>query len=459
MDGTVIVADDDRTIRTVLTQALIRAGCKVRATGSASTLWRWIEAGEGDAVVSDVMMPDGNGLELLPQIRRKRPNLPVIIISAQNTVITAIKASEYEAYDYLPKPFDLKTLLSKVSRALTQSNTSDVNTFSDTVERQHLPLIGSSPAMQEVYRIVARVLNTDLNVMITGESGTGKNLLVEILHQHGQAATQSLIVLNVPTMTPQNLEEIFLDENSMPHNATVYLDEISDMSAEAQLVLLNLMQSPDVQAKALRFMSSTQKSLSDLVRGGLFREDLFYRLNVIPIHLPPLRDRVDDISKLTYHFLQKAAVKGMPHKMISAKALEQIRIAAWPGNVRELENFVQQAVVLCAEEEIDEAHVQNVLKQAPKPTSGHFAKSGAKLSSLVEQHLKHYFNVHGDDLPPPGLYNRILRELELPLIALTLSATRGNQIKAAQLLGLNRNTLRKKINDLDIQVTRSKKMM
>lgn len=465
MDGTVLVADDDRTIRTVLTQALTRAGCKVRSTGSASTLWRWIEEGEGNAVVTDVMMPDGNGLEMLPAIKRKRPELPVIVISAQNTVMTAIKSSEAGAYDYLPKPFDLKELLSKVNKALLQTTMPLAQAASSAEKGQGLPLVGSSPAMQDVYRFLARVLNTDLNVMITGESGTGKSLLAKTLHELGHRAHESFVQISAPTATPASLETIILGDEvsdqveTAPVNATLYFDEIGEMTSESQLHLLNLLQSQGVKAKNFRIISSTRQDLVNLVNEGLFREDLFYRLNVMPTTLPPLRDRLDDIAELTQLFLRRAAEQGMPNKRISKEGLEKMRLALWAGNVRELENFTRQLVVLSPYEEISGDNVADMLSQLPKIVSEAEPLRGEKLSSAVEAHIQRYFDQHGDALPPPGLYNRVLKEVELPLIALTLAATRGNQIKAAELLGLNRNTLRKKIGLLDIQVTRTRKMM
>lgn len=336
---------------------------------------------------------------------------------------------------------------------------------SDSETRHDLPLIGSAPLMQEVYRLLARVLNTDLSTMVTGESGTGKDLLAHALHDLGHRAGNAFISINASTAGTERIEGIFLGGQEdigveqAPMNATIYLDEIAEMTPEAQLHLLDMLRSDAVQSRNYRIISSTRQTLDDLVNQGVFREDLFYRLNVVSIALPALRDRVGDIAELTNHFLQKSAANGLPLKMISGKALELMRNAPWVGNVRELENFVSRMVVLCPEDEISENYVAENLRQIPQLRTQGIASDSGKLSSSVEMHVKRYFDLHGDVLPPPGLYNRILREVELPLIALSLSATRGNQIKTAELLGINRNTLRKKIKELDIVVTRSKKMM
>ena len=465
MDGTILVADDDRTIRAVLTQALTRAGCKVRATGSIETLWRWIDEGDGDVVISDVNLPDGDGLEMLPAIKRKRKDLPVIIISAQNTVITAIKASELGAYDYLPKPFDLKKLLSKVNKALSNQGTSNNIIQQDGAVDPELPLIGSSPLMQDVYRFLARVLHTDLSTIITGESGTGKDLLAHTMHDLGPRAPMDFVRINISSSNIDKIEGTLIggkeDLNISPasKSSTIYFDEISEMSDETQLQLLDLLRSDAVISKNYRFISSSRLSLQNLISQGIIREDLFYRLNVVNINLPPLRDRVGDIPDLTKHFLQQSALSGMPKKVISAKAIQLLQNAPWAGNIRELENFINSLVVLISDEEITPNHVEENLNLIPSVNSNELDADNGKLSSSVEKHIKRYFDLHGDSLPPPGLYNRILKEIELPLIALSLSATRGNQIKTSELLGINRNTLRKKINDLDIVVTRSKKMM
>lgn len=465
MDGTILVADDDRTIRAVLTQALTRAGCKVRATGSIETLWRWIDEGDGDVVISDVNLPDGDGLEMLPAIKRKRKDLPVIIISAQNTVITAIKASELGAYDYLPKPFDLKKLLSKVNKALSNQGTNNNIIQQDGAVDQELPLIGSSPLMQDVYRFLARVLHTDLSTIITGESGTGKDLLAHTMHDLGSRAPMDFVRINISSSNIDKIEGTLIggkeDLNISPasKSSTIYFDEISEMSDETQLQLLDLLRSDAVISKNYRFISSSRLSLQNLISQGIIREDLFYRLNVVNINLPPLRDRVGDIPDLTKHFLQQSALSGMPKKVISTKAIQLLQNAPWAGNIRELENFINSLVVLISDEEITPIHVEENLNLIPSVNSNELDADNGKLSSSVEKHIKRYFDLHGDNLPPPGLYNRILKEIELPLIALSLSATRGNQIKTSELLGINRNTLRKKIKDLDIVVTRSKKMM
>ena len=465
MDGTILVADDDRTIRAVLTQALTRAGCKVRATGSIETLWRWIDEGDGDVVISDVNLPDGDGLEMLPAIKRKRKDLPVIIISAQNTVITAIKASELGAYDYLPKPFDLKKLLSKVNKALSNQGSNNNIIQQDGAVDQELPLIGSSPLMQDVYRFLARVLHTDLSTIITGESGTGKDLLAHTMHDLGPRAPMDFVRINISSSNIDKIEGTLIggkeDLNISPASkgSTIYFDEISEMSDETQLQLLDLLRSDEVISKNYRFISSSRLPLQNLISQGIIREDLFYRLNVVNINLPPLRDRVGDIPDLTKHFLQQSVLSGMAKKAISTKAIQLLQNAPWTGNIRELENFINSLVVLISDEEITPNQIEENLNLIPSVNSNELDADNGKLSSSVEKHIKRYFDLHGDSLPPPGLYNRILKEIELPLIALSLSATRGNQIKTSELLGINRNTLRKKIKDLDIVVTRSKKMM
>ena len=459
MDGTIIVADDDRSIRTVLSQALTRAGCRVRATGNLSTLWSWVEEGEGDVVVTDVMMPDGDALDLLPRIVKKRPDLPVIVMSAQNTVTTAVRASEAGAFDYMPKPFDLSAFLALVNKATKQIHAP----VAPKVEPERLPLIGRSPMMQEVYRILARLTHTDLGVMIFGDSGTGKEIVARTLHSFSQRKAAPFVSINLAATPPEMIErELFGGESnpsglySSAFGGTLFLDNVDDMPLDAQMRLLRVLQ--EQGSDDVRVVASTRQDLQTLVAEGKFREDLFFRLNVVPIRLPRLVERLEDIPDLARHFLTEAAKGGLPLKTITPEALDHLRTHIWGGNVRELENFIKRLTVLCPEEEIGASIIRRELaahmELGPQEPQRH-----QKLSASVEAHLKHYFSLHTGALPPPGLYDKIIREVERPLINLSLKATGGNQLKTADLLGINRNTLRKKIKELDIEVLRSKKMM
>lgn len=456
MDGTVLVADDDRTIRTVLTQALTRAGCKVHATSSLTTLMRWVGEGKGDLVISDVMMPDGNGIEALPDILELRPQLPVIVISAQNTITTAIAANEADAYDYLPKPFDLPDLMKRANRALERKRTTirPVATEQGADSGEELPLIGRTPAMQALYKLVAQVVNTELPVMIAGESGTGKSLIARAIHDFSDRRTLPFV-----TATPNDLVDIEGPATilSRAKGGSILFDEVGDLDADAQARVVRMLDS--LTDDAPRVMATSQQGLMEKLESGDLRQDLFYRLTGVTLSIPSLRERVDDIPLLAEHFLTKAERDGAPHRALGKAALEMIRAYSWPGNVRQLENTVRRLIVTSTEEEIGRSDVELVLGNQPEiePLIG--GGDTEKLSASVAKHLRRYFDLHGGVLPPPGLYARILREVELPLLEIALDATAGNQAKCADLLGINRNTLRKKVTDLDIRVTRRRKLM
>ncbi|MFK7945558.1 MAG: nitrogen regulation protein NR(I) [Paracoccaceae bacterium] len=481
---TVLLADDDRSIRTVLSQALTRIGCRVRATGSTNALWRMVDEDEGDIIVTDVHMPDGDALDLLPAIRRRRPELPVIVMSAQNTVMTAIRAAEVGVYEYLPKPFDLKELLGHVQKGLESKAKILEPAPTDSAPEENLPLIGRSPAMQDVYRIMARLMNTDLTVMISGESGTGKELVARALHNYGKRSKGPFVAINMAAIPRELIEsELFGHERGaftgateraagkfeQAQGGTLFLDEIGDMPPEAQTRLLRVLQEGEFTAVGgrsarqadVRIIAATHQNLRSLIAEGRFREDLYYRLNVVPIRLPPLRDRIGDLPDLARAFLRSAEREGLARKTISSDGYEVLKRHPWPGNVRELENMVRRLAVLCVEDQIPSDMVEAELnaRQSDQLDLREESAAGRSLGAAVEVHLERYFARHGDSLPPAGLYGRILKEIELPLIALTLSATRGNQLKAADLLGINRNTLRKKIRELDIPVTRGNKLM
>src|ERR1700676_3349006 len=333
----ILVADDDAAIRTVLNQALSRAGYEVRSTGNAATLWRWVSQGDGDLVITDVVMPDENAFDLLPRIKKLRPELPVIVMSAQNTFMTAIRASERGAYEYLPKPFDLKELITIVGRALSEpkDRPRDPPKIEDL---GNIPLIGRSAAMQEIYRFVARLMQTDLTVMITGESGTGKELVARALHDYGKRRSGPFVAINMAAIPRDLVEsELFGHEKGaftgantrssgrfeQANGGTLFLDEIGDMPMEAQTRLLRVLQQGEYTAVGgrvpiranVRIIAATHRDLSHLIRQGQFRDDLFYRINVAPIRLPPLRERSADIPGLVRHFAAVAAREGLPIKV------------------------------------------------------------------------------------------------------------------------------------------------
>ncbi|QBR72531.1 nitrogen regulation protein NR(I) [Beijerinckiaceae bacterium] len=487
--GNILIADDDTAIRTVLSQALSRAGYEVRTTGNAATLWRWVQAGEGDLVITDVVMPDENAFELLPKMKKLRPELPIIVMSAQNTFMTAIKASERGAYDYLPKPFDLRELVLIVGRAMSEPK--NRVRAEPNAELEGMPLVGRSPAMQEIYRALARLMQTDLTVMITGESGTGKELVARALHDYGKRKKGPFVAINMAAIPRDLIEsELFGHEKGaftganqrsagrfeQAEGGTLFLDEIGDMPMEAQTRLLRVLQQGEYTTVGgrtpiktnVRIIAATNKDLGGLIRQGLFREDLFFRLNVVPLRLPPLRERTEDIADLAQHFFVLAASEGLPLKRVEPDALERLKRYRWPGNIRELENLTRRLAALYPQEAVTAQLVDMELavdtsalgsSYAPPLAAGNGRSQeperSATLASAMEQHLAELFHEHGESLPPPGLYHRILRELEYPLISAALAATRGNQIKAAELLGLNRNTLRKKVRDLDIRLMRS----
>ena len=477
--GHILLADDDPAIRTVLNQALSRAGYDVRSTGHAATLWRWAAQGEGDLIITDVVMPDENAFDLLPRIKKVRPELPVIVMSAQNTFMTAIKASERGAYEYLPKPFDLKELVAIVGRALSRPRTTSANGLPP--EGEEIPLVGRSPAMQEIYRALARLMPTDLTVMISGESGTGKELVARALHDYGKRRKGPFVAVNMAAIPRDLIEsELFGHEKGaftgalvrsagrfeQAEGGTLFLDEIGDMPMEAQTRLLRVLQQGEyttvggrVPIKTnVRIVAATNKDLRSSIQTGQFREDLFFRLNVVPLRLPPLRERSEDIPDLVRHFIGLVEKEGLPRKHLDSDALDRLKRYRWPGNIRELENLVRRLAALYPQDTITGPILDAELDEQPQLAAGLETRApvdGETLSMSVERHLGAYFKKHGSNLPPPGLYHRILREIEGPLIGAALAATRGNQIRAAELLGLNRNTLRKKVRDLDLQVVRS----
>ncbi len=427
--GNILVADDDSAVRTVLNQALSRAGYEVRLTSNAATLWRWVSQGDGDLVITDVVMPDENAFDLIPRIKRMRPDLPIIVMSAQNTFMTAIRASERGAYEYLPKPFDLKELITIVGRALAEPEAKR-KPLQPAEPTDSIPLVGRSPAMQDIYRMLARLMQTDLTVMISGESGTGKELVAKALHDYGKRRTGPFVAVNMAAIPRDLIEsELFGHEKGaftgaasrsagrfeQAEGGTLFLDEIGDMPMEAQTRLLRVLQQGEYSTVGgrtsiktdIRIIAATNKDLRVLINHGQFREDLFFRLNVVPIRLPGLRERTEDIPDLVRHFFSLVEKEGLPAKQIETAAVDRLKRYRWPGNVRELENLVRRLAALYPQEVITDSIVEAELDQ-PALMLAETETTENSLTGAVERHLADYFQGFGETLPPPGLYQRVL---------------------------------------------------
>ena len=472
----ILVAEDDKSVRLVVQQALARQGYSVQSSGNAAGLWKIIESGRGDVLITDVALPDGDALDLLPRIKERRPDLPVIVMSARSTLLTAVKTQQIGVFEYLPKPFELRSLIEVTDRALKTNDNTPALTAHAKIEEGG-PIIGRSRPMQDVFKAMARVVNTDLTVLISGDSGTGKELVARALHDLGSRREHPFVAVNLAALPHEFVEsELFgrsmtlsADTASAPskfqpgkfemaEGGTLFLDEIGDMPADAQTRLLRVLQDGEYLSIAgngtvranVRIIAATNRNLHHLMQQGLFREDLFYRLNVVPLRLPPLRERTEDIAPLVAHFLTQGREDGLPVKSFAPDAIKTLKGWHWPGNVRELENLVRRLAVLHDETIISAEAVEAELSaDAPKNTV-----QVDSLSVSVETHIKRYFDALNGDMPPPGLYGRVLREVEEPLIVATLAITRGNQLRAADILGLNRNTLRKKIKELNIKAGR-----
>jgi two-component system, NtrC family, nitrogen regulation response regulator GlnG len=475
---TILVADDDAAIRTVVTQALSRAGYDVRATGTASSLWHWVSNGDGDLVITDVVLPDEDAFQVLPRMKKIRPRLPIVVMSAKNTIVTAITAAELGAFDYLPKPFDLNELISIAGRALQDSRLQQPSVKETGEQSENLPLIGRSGAMQDIYRVIARLTQSDLTVLITGESGSGKELVARVLHDFGRRRKGPFVAVNMAAIPRELIEsELFGHEKGaftgainrqsgrfeQAQGGTLFLDEIGDMPMEAQTRLLRVLQQGEFMPVGgrstiktnVRIIAATHRDLRILIQQGQFREDLFFRLNVVPVRIPPLRERAEDIGDLVRHFLMQAGKEGLPAQQFSRGALDALMRYRWPGNVRELQNLVRRLAVLQADEVITAAMIEQELSgpvQAPGTAGSE--REQHSIGQFMERHLTRYFAEFGNGLPPDGLHERILREVEVPLMNAALAATNGNQLRAADLLGINRNTLRSKIRNYGLKIAR-----
>lgn len=464
--GEVLVVDDDTAVRTVVTQALRRAGYRVRTAASLADLDREMGLGVPDVLITDVVLPDGDGIDRATRLAAERPEMPVIVLSARNTLTTAVRANEAGAYDYLPKPFDLDTLSRTVARALARRGPTTPRPEAD--EDQALPLIGRSPAMQEVYRVIARLVSNDLTVLVSGESGTGKELVARAIHDLGPRREGPFVAINMAAIPRELIEaELFGHERgaftgAAQRNAgrfeqaaggTLFLDEIGDMPIEAQTRLLRVLQQGEFTTVGgsrmiradVRIVAATNRDLRQAVARGAFREDLYYRLNVVPVVLPALRERRQDIGALARHFLDRAAEAGLPRKTLGDDTVDLLEAHDWPGNVRELENLMRRLAALSRDDRISAAEIREMLGVPPAGRA-----IDPTIDVAVRAYIEQLARSEPNVLEDGSLYDRLMAEVERPLIETMLARFGGNQLRAARAMGLNRNTLRKRLDMLGI---------
>ena len=466
MRGHILLVEDDNSIATVVTAALEDEGFAVTTTDSIAGRDRHLAARHFDAMLTDVILADGDGIETLAAVHANHPDMPIIILSAQNTLDTAIRATDTGAFEYFPKPFDLDDLLRAVEQA---TGVRHIQSGEIAEAGEGLPLVGRSQAMQGVFRMITRVLRNDLTVLILGESGTGKELVADAIHQLGHRKTGPFIAVNAAAIPSELIEsELFGHEKGaftgavnqaigkfeQANGGTLFLDEIGDMPPAAQTRLLRALQSGRIRRVGgrqeisvdVRIVAATNRDLTPMIAAGTFREDLFYRLNVVPIQLPPLRERVDDIGALARHFLRMAAGEGLPARQLDAAAIAMLERQPWRGNVRELKNTIYRLALMARDEMIDSETISTVLDEAL------VVAGSADDSNDFAGALEKWVALHG---PANGnLYQRSLAAFEKPLFEHALRQTAGNQLRAAELLGINRNTLRKRLVELVIDPDR-----
>ena len=473
---TILLAEDDESVRLVTTKSLQDEGYKVESAETLKTLWMLIEEGKGNILISDVMMPDGELFDILPQITELRPELPVIVISAKNNLETAISAAQKGAYEYLPKPFDLEELNQLIRKALLRR---DSNKDSNLIGvRNNQLIIGRSSVMQDLYKSVARLSQNDLTVMIYGESGTGKELVAKALHEYSSRSSYPFIALNMAAIPKELIEsELFghekgaftgayqKSEGKFKHaeKGTLFLDEIGDMPIDAQTRLLRVLQEGEFSSVGgnekiktdTRIIAATNKDLNRLINQGSFREDLYYRLNVVPINIPPLRERKEDIPELINHFFIEALRAGLSEKKIHPDGYGVLKNYDWPGNVRELKNFILMISALYPEDMIDSESIRKEINKLNN-NALEIKKSNLYFSDIINNYFSDNINKLLEE-NDGEVHNYIVSIIERALISQILNTNGGNQLKAAESLGLNRNTLRKKIIDLNIDLQSNKK--
>jgi two-component system nitrogen regulation response regulator GlnG len=466
----ILILDDEESVRWVLKRSLEKAGLETTLAKTGTEALSLIAEGGVAAALVDIRLPGTSGLELLAALQASGSSVPIIIMTAQATMQNAIEAMRRGAFEYVTKPFDLEEVNILVRKAVDFHALSlEANILRTEVQEKYDGgLIGTAPLMQEIYKTIGRVAESDATVLIHGESGTGKELVARAIHFHGTRAGKPFIAVNSAAIPSELLEsELFGHEKGAFSGAvgrkigkfeaasggTLFLDEIGDMSLSLQGKLLRVLQERAFERvggvepiKAdVRVIAATHRNLEAAVQEERFRRDLFYRLNVIQINIPPLRKRKEDIPILADYFLQKYQPEAGKRKIMMPETVEILKSYAWPGNVRELENAVQRAVTLSQGDKIFPESLPIQISGLKRTLSRSFdAFLEEKISDLVERM---------GGLERADIYDMVLQHVERPLITLVLKKTRGNQVHAAKLLGINRNTLRKKIRSLKIKIS------
>ena len=465
----ILVADDEPAMRWLLDRLLRQAGHAVTVVEDGQAALGAAAAEPVDLAFLDIRMPGLDGLEVLSRLRAQNPETAVIVMTAHGSVRAAVEAMQRGAYDYLAKPFDNDEVLLLVERALSaKALAREVVELRTGIQEvwEFGALVGKSPRMQEVYKTIGRIAGTDVTVLLQGESGTGKEVVARAIHHYSRRAGKPFVAVSCAAIPPTLLEaELFGHERGaftdahqrrlgrfeLAHGGTLYLDEVGDMGPELQPKLLRVLQEREFERIGggepirvdVRVVAATNRDLETLIREGRFREDLYYRLNVVSLTLPPLRERREDVPFLVDHFLAKYAGE-LGERALSADALDRLLGYPWPGNVRELENVIQHAMVMAGGGVILPEHLPIAAGSgAPRAREG-------TLEALIHQKLEECVRGLGAR-ESANLYELVLGLVERPLLMAVLRETGGNQLRAAALLGINRNTLRKKLRALGLK--------
>ena len=469
MEKNILIIDDDFSLRRVIERALSNSKMHISSVSTVSEAWVKIEKNRYDLIICDVVLPDGDGLELVKKVKQKNKNQLFIIISAKNNLLTAIKANQLDVFEYLPKPLDLNDLTISVDRSLKHQKIDNNDFFID----EKLPMIGTSVVMQQVFKNIAKITKTNYTVLITGESGSGKELVAKAIHDFSQRSAFPFIAINMASLPKELIEsELFGYEKGAftgaekktfgffekANGGTLFLDEIGDMPIGIQSRLLRVLQFGDFIRVGgretiktdVRIIAATNKDLLSAVDQNSFRQDLYYRLNVINVDLPPLREREEDIINLSKHFLSKFSNN---QKSLDSSATVFVKDYSWPGNVRELENLFKRVCALVSEKVITSETLEELMDKEKKTIdidSSNIKGSYNSLNEFINIFLGRLFETLDINDSDIELYNRFLSEMEKPLIKKTLEYFNGNQIKSSKLLGINRNTLRSKISKYNL---------